>query len=244
MLAVLVLALSACQVDATVTVRMRDDGSGVVAVRVVLDPAAVRAAEVANGELEQRVRLADLPAAGWAVLPWKRDALGGATLTVSKEFSSPQEVAGIVREINGADGPLSGFTATRQASTFTTRWKVNGTVDLRAPKLGVTTDQQLVANLTAERVDIPQIETRLTSQLQHLRVRLVADLPDGVRREVSATLGRNAVLHETSARTDVNRLVMLVGGLALAALAVLLLAVGELRGRRRRRAPSDRVRVT
>ena len=42
MLAALVLALSACQVDATVTVRMRDDGSGVVAVRVVLDPAAAR----------------------------------------------------------------------------------------------------------------------------------------------------------------------------------------------------------
>ena len=73
-----------------------------------------------------------------------------------------------------------------------------------------------------------------------LRVHLVAELPGGDRREVSATLGGNAVLHETSQRTDVNRLVMLVGGLALAALAVLLLAVGELRARRRRRrAPSD-----
>ena len=70
--AVLVLVLTACQVDATVTVRMRENGSGAVVVRVELDRRAVETAEVAGGTLEDRVRLDDLVAAGWRVTPWKR----------------------------------------------------------------------------------------------------------------------------------------------------------------------------
>ena len=228
------VALAACRVDATVTVRMHENGSGTVAVRVVLDPAAVRAAEVGNGKLEQRVRLADLPGAGWSVMPWRRDARGGATLTIRKPFSAPREVAGIVREISGRDGPVRGVTAARHTSTFSTRWEVGGVVDLRAIKLGVGADPELVAKLTAERVDIPKVETRLSSGLSQLRVDLVAELPDA-RRDVSVPVGRRSVLRATAERTDMNRLVMLVGGLAVAALAVCLLVVGELRARRRRR---------
>ena len=230
-----VFALAACRVDATVTVRMQENGSGTVNVRVVLDRAAVRAAEVGNGKLEQRVRLDDLPGAGWTVTPWRRDAGGGATLTLSKKFSSAREVAGIVREINGADGPLRPFSASRTSSTFTTGWKVDGGVDLRLPSIGVATDPQLVAKLTAERVDIPQIETRLASGMKGVRVHLVAELPDADRREVVAAIGGNAVLHESSQNTDVNRLVMLVGGLALALIAIMLFVLGELRALRRSR---------
>ena len=229
-----VVALAACRVDATVTVRMRENGSGTVAVRVVLDSAAVRAAEVGNGKLEARVRLADLPGAGWSVTPWRRDAKGGAVLTIRKPFSAPGEVAGIVREVSGANGPLRGVTATRRTSTFSTRWKVGGVVDLRTIKLDVGADPQLVAKLTSERVDIPQVETRLASGLGQLRVHLVAELP-GARREASVPTGRRSVLRAAAESTDVNRLVMLVGGLAVAALAIVLLVVGELRARRRHR---------
>ena len=228
------VVLAACRVDATVTVRMHENGSGTVAVRVVLDPAAVRAAEVGNGKLEQRVRLGDLPKAGWSVTPWRRDANGGATLTIRKPFSAPREVTGIVREISGGDGPMRGVTATRRTSTFSTEWKVGGVVDLRAINLGVGTDPELVAKLTSERVDIPQVETRLASGLGQLRVHLVAELP-GARREASAPVGRQSVLRATAENTDLNRLVMLVGGIAVAALAMFLLVVGELRARRRRR---------
>ena len=228
------VVLAACRVDATVTVRMQENGSGTVAVRVVLDAAAVRAAEVGNGKLEQRVRLADLPGAGWSVTPWRRDPRGGATLTIRKPFSAPREVAGIVRELGGTDGPLRDVTAARRTSTFSTSWKVGGAVDLRAINLGVGTDPELVAKLTSERVDIPQVETRLASGLGQLRVHLVAELP-GARREASAPVGRQSVLRATAENTDLNRLVMLVGGIAVAALAMFLLVVGELRARRRRR---------
>ena len=227
-------ALAACRVDAAVTVRMQENGSGAVSVRVVLDSAAVRAAEVGNGKLEQRVRLSDLPGAGWTVTPWRRDARGGATLMIRKPFSAPREVAGILREISGADGPVRGVSAHRRTSTFSTQWTVDGVVDLRSIRLGVAADPQLVAKLTSERVDIPQVETRLASGLGQLRVHLVAELP-GARRDVSVPMGRRSVLRATAESTDVNRLVMLVGGLAVAALAAFLLMVGELRARRRRR---------
>ena len=238
-LALCVVALAACRVDATVTVRMQENGSGVVRVRVVLDADAVRAAEVGSGKLEQRVRLADLPGAGWSVAPWRRNPKGGAALTIRKPFSTPREVAAIVREISGSNGPVRGVTATRSTSTFSRRWAVDGVVDLRSIKLGIATDPQLLAKLSSERVDIPQVETRIATGLGQLRVRLVAELP-GDRRAVSATVGRRSVLHATADSTDSNRLVMLVGGLAVAALAIFILLVGELRARRRgRRAAPD-----
>ena len=100
------IVLSACRVEATVTVRMRENGSGAVIVRVELDRAAVRAAEIGDGKLEDRVRLADLPAAGWTVEPWQRRRNGGAILVISKTFSRPSQVRGIVAELNGGSGPV------------------------------------------------------------------------------------------------------------------------------------------
>jgi hypothetical protein len=91
----LVVVLSACSAEATVTVRMHEDGSGVVAVRVVLDAAAVRAAEVGGGTLAERVRTDDLTGAGWTVTPWTR-AGGGAVITARKAFGRPEQVAAIV----------------------------------------------------------------------------------------------------------------------------------------------------
>ena len=66
----LLVLLSACSVDATVTVKVRDDGSGYVQADVTADAEAVQSAEVGGGKLEDRVRLSDLPAAGWTVSPW------------------------------------------------------------------------------------------------------------------------------------------------------------------------------
>ncbi len=229
--------LAACRVDATVTVRMRENGSGAVLVRVVLDSAAVTAAEVGGGALETRVRLDDLPGAGWTVTPWARTEGGGATLVVRKPFDRPEQVAGIVRELSGSDGPLQKFEAARTASTFTTKWRVTGEVDLRTPKLGIGADQQLVANLTAERVDIPKIESDLVAKLAGLRVRAVAELPDGERRVVTAFVGKRAALVAASEATDVGRLGLLVGGIAIGILAVVILVVGERRARRRVRRP-------
>jgi hypothetical protein len=232
---VLLGALAACKADATVTVRMREDGSGVVAVRVVLDEAAVRAAEVGGGKLADRVRLADLTGAGWTVTPWRRTPSGGAVISVTKPFSRPEQVRAIVGELNGAHGPLRGFRASRDASTFSTTWKVAGTVDLRRLHLGIADDEQLVANLTNERVDVAGVEPRIAaSALAGLQVRARVELPGGDVDEVRSVPGERAVLHATADDTNFGRLALVVTGVLVALLAVVLLVVGETRARRRR----------
>src|SRR5262245_57425695 len=99
------LLAAACKVDTTVTVKMHDDGSGVVTVNAALDADAVKAAEAGGGKLEDRVRLADLSKAGWTVQPWARAADGSAQLTLSKPFSSPAQAAAIMKEVSGTAGP-------------------------------------------------------------------------------------------------------------------------------------------
>ena len=102
-------------------VDMHDDGSGVVTVAPSLDPDAVQAAEAGGGKLEDRVRLADLAAAGWTVLAvGAQRADGTAAITLSKPFSSPDEVAGIIDEISGTVGPLKNVRAVRDRGAVST----------------------------------------------------------------------------------------------------------------------------
>ena len=98
--------LAGCKVDTTVTIDMEDDGSGVVSVRVRLDAQAVRATEAGGAKLEDRVRLADLADSGWQIGRWVRTPDNAAMLRLSKAFTSPDRVAGIVGEISGPNGPL------------------------------------------------------------------------------------------------------------------------------------------
>ncbi len=228
------LTLSACDVDATVTVTMRHDGSGVVKVAVALDRDAVRAAEVGGGQLAQRVRVDDLPAAGWRVAPWTHDAKGGATLVVSKRFHHPAEIASVIREVGGTDGPLRGFTGSRTASTFSTHWRIRGAVDLRALGAGVAADPQLVAKLTGERVDIPAIESKLNTELARVHFHVVTVVPHEGRREVTATAGRRTLIVAAADDTDFNRVALLVVGMGIGVIALVLLVAGERRARRRR----------
>ena len=157
------------------------------------------------------------------------------SLTVSKFFDRPGEVSSIVGEISGPKGPLRHFGASRTASRFTTHWRVNGTVDLRAAQVGIADDPALVANLTAERVDIPGIESRVDASLKNLHVRAVALLPHEVRREASASFGTEATFAAVSDDTNFNRIVLLFGGIATGVAALMLLVVGERRARHRRR---------
>jgi hypothetical protein len=238
----LVVVLAACHARATVTVRMHDDGSGAVVVQVVLDAAAVRAAEVGGVTLADRVRIADLPDAGWRVTPWHRTKAGGAVLTVAKPFQRPQQVAAVVRELNGAHGPLRDFRASRDASTFSRTWTVRGTVDLRRLDPGIADDQQLVANLTDRRVDIGGVEQRITEQaLGGLRIEARAELP-GASRTVAAVPGRRTVLTADADTTDVGRIALVILGVVVGVPAIALLVVGERKARRRRSRRSVRSR--
>ena len=93
-LAALLLAVlfAGCKVDTTVNVVVKENGSGEVRVRAVLDAAAVAAAESNGGKLDDRVRLGDLTSAGWKVASWARALDGTATLLLVKPFVNVSHV--------------------------------------------------------------------------------------------------------------------------------------------------------
>jgi hypothetical protein len=236
----LALLCSACAVDTTVTVKVREDGSGFVRVDATADAEAVQTAEVGGGTLEDRVRLADLPAAGWTVEPWMRNPDGSASLTLSKEFTRVDQVEGILRELNGDAGPLRSAAFTRTRSVFTTKYAANATVDLAAMTTGVLQDADLVASLQAQGVDVDLVDQQLLAQLRDaLHVRLVVELPDGQRAVIEPEPGRAATLETSASVLDARRVLWVVLGLVLVAAAVVVGLWPRRRVRRRRHEAPD-----
>jgi hypothetical protein len=235
----LAFACSACAVDTTVSVRVHEDGSGVVTARVVADAEAVHAVEVGGGTLETRVRLSDLPAAGWTVKPWVRHPDGSASLTLRKPFARLEEVEGILGELNGSFGPLRDASFSRHRSFFATKFAADVIVDLAAMTTGVAQDPELVAALQAQGVDVGIADQQLLAQLRDaLVVRMVVDLPGGARTVVEPAKGQSATLSSSTSVSDTRRirLVVAAGLLVVAALVVVLWP----RRRARRRAPTGR----
>jgi hypothetical protein len=212
---------SACAVDATVTVRVDADGSGVVRVDVVADPEAVQTAEVGGGTIEDRVRLADLAETGWTVDPWVRNLDGSASLRLRKPFTSVDQVAGVLRELNGDAGPLRGAAFDRRRSFLETEYSATATVDLGAMSTGITSDSELVARLQAQGVDVAGVDQQLLVQLRDaLTVRLVVDLPGPGTVVVEPEPGQPASLDASTSVRDSRRVVLLAsaGLLLLAAM--------------------------
>jgi len=105
------LVLVACQVDATVQIDVEEDGSGIVAVTVVLDADAARRL----GDPATAVRLDDLRTAGWAVDDPAADAATGAvTFRAERAFASPDDLSRVLQEVGGGDGTPEGGGIFRQ----------------------------------------------------------------------------------------------------------------------------------
>jgi hypothetical protein len=240
-LVVLLIALAACvlagcRVDTTLTIDVDDDGSGTVRVRIALDAEAVQNAQAGGGMLEDRVRLGDLQAAGWTVSPWRRVPDGSASISLRKKFANEDDLARVVAELNGDDGPLRDVTLERDRGLLFTEYKVTGDADLSQLTAGVANDPELVAQLTAQRVDLAQIDQRLTQQINdafRLRIRFV--FPGGEATEVRPEPGKKVSLATSSSQLDTTRALFLATAVGLGVLGIVVLVGGELRGRRRRR---------
>ena len=219
-LAIGALLLAGCAVDATVTVAVREDGTGTVAVDVRADPAAVQMAEAGGGSLETRVRVADLAAAGWTVAPWVRAPDGSATLVLTRRFARVDEVPGILRALNGDAGPLVDARFTRDRGFFATRFGAAATLDPAVAGTGVADDAELTASLLAQGVDLTVLEERLRTQIRDgVRVRLVVELP-GRDPVTVATGSEGAVtLDESTQVWNRTRIAGLAGALGLVVLA-------------------------
>src|SRR5947207_692015 len=130
------LLLAGCKVDTTLTIDVHDNGGGSARIRVALDADAVQNAQAGGGRLEDRVRLGDLQAAGWTVSPWRRARDGSATVSLRKDFANAGELAGVVAELSGKDGPLRGVTLERSRGLLSTDYKVKGEADLSRRNAG------------------------------------------------------------------------------------------------------------
>jgi hypothetical protein len=242
LLCALVALLAGCKVDTAVTIDVHDDGSGVVTVRATLDSEAVGEAEAGGGKLEDRVRLDDLRAAGWTVEPWVRSDAGTAQIEMSKPFSSPDQVAGIVAEVSGPNGPVRDVQASRDRGVTSTEYRVSGAVDLAAIGTGVTADPDLVNALTNQQVDVNAIDQSLLAELRNaVTVSVVVNFPDGTSTTVHGAAGQRLPFDVTTSVLNTRRLAWLGLAVVLVVLAILVLLVG--RRRRRAREPIPRFAV-
>ncbi len=244
LLVVGMLLLSACRIDATVSVRVRDDGSGTVVVRVALDPEAVRAAEAGGSSLEAHVRLDDLPAEGWTVQPWSARADGSAVLVLRHPFASPAQLRAVMVGLNGVTGPLRAVRLDRGSEVARSTFDFRALADLAGVESGVATDQQLASNLSAQRVEVAGLDAVLTAQLRDaLRMNVAVALPGARTRVWHLAPGTRTVLETSSSQLDVGRLAWLGLGVLVGIAAIVLLVFGERRARHHRRGVRrDRIR--
>jgi hypothetical protein len=229
------LTLTGCKVDTTVTIDVREDGSGTVAVRVALDADAVVEAEAGGAMLEDRVRLGDLEAAGWDSSGWKRREDGSARLRIAKEFADAADLAGVIAELNGEHGPLRKVSLTRDEGAIFDRYRLEGVADLSALATGVITDPELVAALTAEQVDLTALDQRLLDQIREsFRLKIEVGLP-GASRTFSPKPGEKVEINTSSSRFDPGRSVLIAGAVLFGTLALFVYLRGRQLDRRRRR---------
>lgn len=231
----LALALAGCRVDTTVTIDVTDDGSGTVTVEARLDSEAAQAVAITDAELDDSVRLDDLEKAGWKVEPWSHGDDGSATITMSKRFRAPDEVAGILGEVSGANGPLRDVRASRDRSLLATDYAVEGSIDLGAIATGVTADPELVASLTNQQVDVNALDQSLLQQLRDaLSVQVVVNLPGGTTT-IAGVPGEHVQIDVGSTVRDDRRILLILLALALVVVAIVVWFGGR-RSRYRHRA--------
>jgi hypothetical protein len=229
------LVLAGCKVDATLSIEVRDDGSGTVSVRVVLDADAVGEAEAGGATLEDRVRLDDLEAGGWRSTGWQRRDDGSARLRVSKAFADADALAGVIAELNGPSGPLRDVSLSFDDGPVFDEYRLRGEADLSQLSTGVLDDPELVAALTAAQVDLAALDLRLLDQLQRsFRMRVVVALP-GTTKTFAPEPGETVDLSTSSRQLDPGRTLLIAGAIVFALLALAVYLWGRRVDRRARR---------
>ena len=242
LLALVALLASACRVDTTVTMTVAEDGSGEVTVAVALDAEALaRVPDVDDdgtaglADVAALVRTEDLVAAGWTVGEPAESGDGGASLTISRPFGTPEEADLILAELTGAEGALRDLDVSRSTSFGRTELGFTGTADLSGG-LEAFGDEGLAAALDGEPLgqDAAAIEAAAGVPLaEAVTVEITADL-DGQSESWAPRLGDPPVAMASEA-TVYDVPVLVLAGVALAAALALLvvLVVRLLRSRRR-----------
>jgi hypothetical protein len=172
-----VLVLAGCRVDATTTVTMADDGSGLVMVEVVLD----REAFLRVGDLGRQLRVDDLEEAGWVVTGPEATEDQGRRLVAEKAFADPAEGTAVLAEITGGDGALRAPVLKRDKKFGRVEQGFEATLDL-AGGIETFSDDDLTDLLGGLPIgqDVAALEEELGAPLSELTsFTVVVDLPTG-----------------------------------------------------------------
>jgi hypothetical protein len=222
-LAVLVLVLAGCRVDATTRVEVAEDGSGTVTVEVVLDQEAADRVP----DLAEQLRVRDLRRTGWEITGPEPADGGGVVITATKGFFEPEQMATVLDEIGGNRGPVLDPSLERTRTFGTTAYDFAGTLDL-SRGIATFSDRQLTRLLDGFPIgqDQAALEEELGAPLSELTsFTFEVVLPDGSETQTStwdAHLGDEPTVMAASTE---ERNLLAFGLAAGAALAVLLLVV-------------------
>lgn len=231
-----VVLLAGCRVDATTRVLVEADGSGRVVVEVVIDQeAADRIPDLAD-----QLRVQDLARTGWEVVGPEPADGGGVVLTATKAFFEPEQLATVLAEIGGDQGPVRDPVLERSRSFGRTRYEFTGTLDLSGG-LATFSDRRLTRLLDGFPVgrDVADLEAELGAPLSELTsFAFEVVLPTGSGAETStweARLGDEPTPMAASTE-ELNLLALgLAAGAVLALLSLVVLVVVGLIHRVRRR---------
>lgn len=233
LLLVLILGLTACQVDVEVGIGFNEDGSGVVTVDVALDERAMDLApDISSSLLTEDI---EDPASGWSYNEPRIDDEGRTSFSASKPFSSPEQLESVLAEIFNSDDVFRDFTFERETSFAQTDYRVTGVVDLSGG-LDLVTDPVLTARLGGE--PFGERTANLAGALDAVTVRLVLDLPVGPEKEEVLQLGQEAQRITLTGQDESSAAVTLRwvawAAFALVGLSILIAVAGYLLERRAR----------
>jgi hypothetical protein len=240
--------LTGCRVDATVTTRVHGR-SGEVTARFALDREAV---DVLGGRVGQGAQVTDLRRAGWSIGSPRRTNSGGAVVEISKRFRRPEDLARVMAELSGREGPLRDFKLDRRRSFSRVHYRLEGVVDLAAGAgraTGIANAPDLPERLREAGIDPHRLAELLASRAaEGFDLEVVVDLPGQERANTPdrrrgnplwrAPLGQRLEISASSSVADRFRPALLV----LAALLALGAAGFAVTGRRSssdRRVPPD-----
>lgn len=124
LVALALVGLCACRVDAMVEVTVDASGAGQVRVEALADSELVAAAP----RIAEAAHFADLLAAGWTVTGPEPTATGGLRVELVHTFATVAEAEALLASINGPGGPLVGVTLTRTTTATRTEVVLAGTL--------------------------------------------------------------------------------------------------------------------
>ena len=241
--AIAVLALTGCEVDAHVRITMNEDGSGTVETTVTLDAEAVARVETNGRTLENAFSIDDFVQAGWNVGTWERNEDGSAQIVISRDYAGEEQLNQRLVELVGDTGILKDARIDRERGLFKTRDEVFLAADARTLSAGVEADPELAASLTAAGLDVATLDEQLSTELREaFRLRVTLQGPSGKTDTAELAAGEEARLSAADSDFNSDRLFFLLIAGALVFLAILLYlsaSVSARRSRARHTPPSE-----